>query len=83
MPSLWLLCAFFHLGSVLMASDWVVEYLVDVRHGSLSQMVYVPVGFNGGALIGRMLLAEPTHSFGDRRMVLAYCLVAVALQLVF
>lgn len=83
--SVWLLCAFFffYLGSVLTASGWVVEYLVDVRHGSLSQMGYVPAAFNGGALLGRLLLAEPTHRFGERRMVFLYCLLSVALQLVF
>lgn len=84
-PSVWFLCAFFfvYLGSVLTASGWVVEYLVDVRRGSLSQVGYVPAGFNGGALLGRLLLAEPTHRFGERRMVFAYCLVSTALQLVF
>lgn len=84
-PSVWFLCTFFffYLGSVLTASGWVVEYLVDVRHGSLSQMGYVPAGFNGGALLGRLLLAEPTHRFGERKMVFIYCLVSIALQLVF
>ncbi|KID84527.1 Major facilitator superfamily domain, general substrate transporter [Metarhizium guizhouense ARSEF 977] len=84
-PSVWFLCAFFffYLGSVLTASGWVVEYLVDVRRGSLSQVGYVPAGFNGGALLGRLLLAEPTHRFGERGMVFVYCLVSTALQLVF
>ncbi|KAK5994777.1 Bypass of stop codon 6-like protein [Cladobotryum mycophilum] len=84
-PSVWLLSTFFffYLGSVLTASGWVVEYLVDVRHGDLSQMGYVPAGFNGGCLLGRLLLAEPTHRFGERKMVLLYCIISVALQLVF
>ena len=84
-PSVWLLCMFFffYLGSVLTASGWVVEYLVDVRHGNLSQMGYVPAGFNGGCLLGRLLLAEPTYRFGERKMVLIYCLIAIALQLIF
>ena len=85
LPSVWLLSTFFffYLGAVLTASGWVVEYLVDVRQGSLSQMGYVPAGFNGGALLGRLLLAEPTHRFGARRMVLGYVLISIALQLVF
>ncbi|KAK0386437.1 hypothetical protein NLU13_6274 [Sarocladium strictum] len=84
-PSVWLLSIFFffYLGSVLTASGWVVEYLVDVRDGDLSLMGYVPAGFNGGALLGRILLAEPTHRFGERRMVFLYCVLALALQLVF
>lgn len=83
--SVWLLSIFFffYLGSVLTASGWVVEYLVNVRHGDLSQMGYVPAGFNGGALLGRVLLAEPTHRFGERRMVLFYCIASIALQLIF
>ncbi|KAJ6443471.1 MFS transporter [Purpureocillium lavendulum] len=85
LPNIWLLCTFFffYLGAVLTASGWVVEYLVDVRDGKLSQMGYVPAGFNGGALLGRLLLAEPTHRFGERRMVLGYVLISIALQLVF
>lgn len=84
-PSVWYLCAFFffYLGSVLTAGGWVVEYLVDVRRGSLSQVGYVPAGFSGGALLGRLLLAEPTHRFGERGMVFVYCLLSTALQLVF
>lgn len=84
-PSVWLLCIFFffYIGSVLTASGWVVEYLVDVRHGDLASMGYVPAGFNGGCLLGRLLLAEPTHRFGERRMVFLYCVLAVALQLIF
>lgn len=83
--NVWLLCMFFffYLGSVLTASGWVVEYLVDVRNGSLSQMGYVPAGFNGGTLLGRLLLAEPTHRFGMRKMITIYCTLSIALQLVF
>ncbi|PTB62001.1 MFS general substrate transporter [Trichoderma citrinoviride] len=84
-PSVWLLSLFFffYLGAVLTAGGWVVEYLVNVRHGNLSQMGYVPAASNGGALLGRLLLAEPTHGFGERRMVFVYIVVSIGLQLIF
>ncbi|SPO03031.1 related to tetracycline resistance proteins [Cephalotrichum gorgonifer] len=82
---IWLISLFFFffLGAVLTASGWVVEYLVVVRSGDLSKMGYVPVGFNGGAFLGRLLLAEPTYRLGERRMVCIYSILCVGLQLVF
>jgi len=62
---------------------WVVEYLVDVRHGKLSEVGYTPAGLYGGIFLGRLLLAEPTHRFGERRMILLYSVIMLALQLVF
>lgn len=84
-PSVWLLSLFyfFYIGSQITSNGWVVEYLVEVRGGELSSMGYVPAGFNGGCLLGRLLLAEPTHRLGERRMVFFYCCIAVALQIVF
>lgn len=34
-------------------------------------------------MLGRLLLAEPTYRLGERRMVFIYCVISVALQLVF
>lgn len=62
---------------------WVVEYLTTVRGGDLSKMGYVPMGFYGGTLLGRLLLAEPTHRLGEQHMVLVYTVLLLALQLVF
>jgi fucose permease len=62
---------------------WVVEYLVDVRHGKLSQVGYTPAGLYGGLFLGRLLLAEPTHRFGERQMILLYCVIILGLQLIF
>lgn len=61
----------------------MVEYLVRVREGDLAGMGYVPAGFYGGGFLGRLLLAEPTHRFGERRMIFLYALLCVGLQLVF
>ncbi|KAL2786756.1 major facilitator superfamily domain-containing protein [Aspergillus keveii] len=74
---------FFFLGAVITAGGWIVEYLVDVRNGDLDKMGYVPAGFYGGGFLGRLLLAEPTHRFGERRMIFIYIVLCLALELVF
>ncbi|KAL4883493.1 major facilitator superfamily domain-containing protein [Aspergillus karnatakaensis] len=84
-PGVWLvsLYFFFFLGAAFTAGGWIVEYLVDVRDGDLDKMGYVPAGFYGGGFLGRLLLAEPTHRFGERRMVFLYAVLCVGLELVF
>ncbi|KAI0024335.1 major facilitator superfamily domain-containing protein [Xylariomycetidae sp. FL0641] len=83
--TVWLLSLFyfFFLGATFTAGGWVVEFLTTVRGGDLASMGYVPTGFYGGMLAGRILLAEPTFRFGEQRMVLVYSALCVALQLVF
>ncbi|KAK3307547.1 major facilitator superfamily domain-containing protein [Chaetomium strumarium] len=83
--SVWLLSMFFffYLGVVVTAGGWVVEYLVDVRNGDIAQMGYVPAGFSGGCLLGRILLPEPTHRFGEKKMVSLYCVLCLGFQLLF
>ncbi|KAL6407773.1 hypothetical protein AUP68_08797 [Ilyonectria robusta] len=83
--SVWLLSLFYfcYLGAVLTASGWVVEYLVVVRNGELSQMGYVPAGFNGGSLLGRLLLAEPIHRFGVRPIIFLFSILCIGLQVLF
>ncbi|CZR50282.1 related to tetracycline resistance proteins [Phialocephala subalpina] len=82
---LWVFCLFFffYLGVGTTSGGWIVEFLVRVRHGDLSKMGYVPSGSYGGIFLGRLLLAEPTHRFGERRMLLLYAGICFALQLVF
>lgn len=74
---------FFYLGSSITASGWVVEYLVNVRDGNISSIGYVPAGFSGGALLGRLLLPEPTRRFGERLMITIYCVICIGLQIMF
>ena len=83
--NVWLISLFFFffLGATLTASGWVVEYLVDVRNGDINQMGFVPAGFSGGSLLGRLFLAEPTHRFGVRRMIFGFTIISIALQLLF
>jgi len=82
---LWVFCLFFffYLGAGTTSGGWVVEYLVQVRHGDLAKVGYVPAGSYGGIFLGRLLLAEPTHRFGERRMLLLYAIICFGMQLVF
>ncbi|KAH6844722.1 major facilitator superfamily domain-containing protein [Chaetomium sp. MPI-CAGE-AT-0009] len=84
-PSVWVLSLFFFffLGAAVTVGGWLVEYLVVVRGGELAHMGYVPAGFNGGCFLGRLLLAEPTQRFGERRMVFIYAVLCIGLQLLF
>lgn len=85
LPSVWLLSLyfFFFLGAVITASGWVVEYLVTVRGGKLSEVGYVQTGFASGTFLGRILLAEPTKRLGERRMIFVYALLCLGLELLF
>ncbi|KAI8657040.1 MFS domain-containing protein [Fusarium sp. Ph1] len=83
--SVWLISLFFFffLGATLTASGWIVEYLVAVRDGDINQMGFVPAGFSGGSLLGRLFLAEPTHRFGVRRMIFGFTIISIGLQVLF
>ena len=61
----------------------MVEYLVSVRKDKLSKVGYVSTGVYGGLALGRLLLAEPTYRFGERRMLLLYSFLCLVLQVVF
>lgn len=60
-----------------------MEYLIQVRDGDPDNMGYVAAGLSGGGLLGRLILAEPTHRFGERRMIFLYALLSLVLELVF
>ena len=81
----WLISAFFFffLGAMITAGGWVVEYLVTVRNGDLASMGYVPTGMYAGGFLGRLLLAAPTHRYGERRMVFIYIVACLVLQIMF
>ena len=74
---------FFMLGTGITASGWVVEYLIEARNGKLPEVGYVPAALAGGIFLGRLILAEPTFRFGERRMTLVYCVCMLGLQLIF
>ena len=77
------ICLHASLEQLLIKIGWVVEYLVQVRHGNLANIGYVPAGSYGGLVLGRLVLTEPTHRYGERRMLLLYAFICLGLQLVF
>jgi fucose permease len=62
---------------------WVVEYLVAHRNGALDKVGYVPTGFWAGLFLGRLLLAEPTHRFGEQRSIMCLGIVCLMFHLLF
>ncbi|TVY33149.1 Bypass of stop codon protein, partial [Lachnellula occidentalis] len=74
---------FFHLGVCSTSGGWVVEFLLRTRHADLHKIGYVPSGFYGGLCLSRLILVEPTHRYGERRMLLLYSILAFAMQMVF
>ncbi|TVY85647.1 Bypass of stop codon protein, partial [Lachnellula willkommii] len=74
---------FFHLGACSTQGGWVVEFLLRTRHADLHKIGYVPSGFYGGLFLSRLILVEPTHRYGERRMLLLYSVLALGTQLVF
>ncbi|EPS39576.1 hypothetical protein H072_6646 [Dactylellina haptotyla CBS 200.50] len=81
----WILAAYFfaYVGAEVTAGGWVVEFMIEVRKGKPSQVGYIASAFWGGLTLGRFVLAEPTNRYGERRMVLLYTAIAIAIELVF
>ncbi|KAF3047057.1 hypothetical protein E8E12_010863 [Didymella heteroderae] len=63
---------FFMLGTGITASGWVVEYLIEARNGKLPKAGYIFAALAGGIFLGRIVLAQSTYRYGERRMTLAH-----------
>ncbi|KAL6924051.1 hypothetical protein ACHAP8_011972 [Fusarium lateritium] len=85
MKNFWLIGGFylFNCGAWSAAGGWVVEYLVAHRDGALEKVGYVPTGFWAGLFLGRLLLAEPTHRFGEQRSIMCLSVVCLLFHLLF
>ncbi|OGM50861.1 MFS transporter [Aspergillus bombycis] len=83
--SVWILNGFFFLyaGAEVASGGWIVQFIVSVRHGDPKKVGYIASGFWTGFTVGRVLLADITHKFGERRMVFIYVVLALAMQLMF
>ncbi|ESZ92547.1 hypothetical protein SBOR_7073 [Sclerotinia borealis F-4128] len=85
--SVWLISLFFffHLGSSITIGGWLVTYLLTLSSNSeiqASSIGYLPTLFYTGIALGRLLLIEPTHRFGERPMLLLYSALCIVLQII-
>jgi MFS family permease len=69
--------------SILILPGWLVQYIVSVRNGDPKEVGYIASGFWTGFTLGRVVLADITHYFGERRMVFVYLALAITMQLLF
>ncbi|KAG2415619.1 hypothetical protein HFD88_006810 [Aspergillus terreus] len=83
--TVWIINGFFFLyvGAEVASGGWLVQFLVSVRHGDPKKVGYVASGFWSGFTLGRVVLADITHKFGERRMIFVYIALAIVLQLMF
>lgn len=59
-----------------------MDYLAEVRGGDLSKVGYVATGLSASLPLGRLLLPEPGHRFGENQMLLLCFSFTIGLQLV-
>ncbi|KAG7532060.1 hypothetical protein FFLO_03868 [Filobasidium floriforme] len=73
--------AFLYTGTEVSLGGWIVTFLQEVRGGSASAG-YASTGFWGGLTIGRLCFIWINQKVGERRIVFAYALIAIGLDLV-
>ncbi|KAB8237910.1 MFS transporter [Aspergillus alliaceus] len=83
--AVWILSGFFFLyvGAEVTVGGWMVQFIVSVRNGDPKEVGYIASGFWSGFTLGRVVLADITHYFGERRMVFVYLALAITMQLLF
>jgi fucose permease len=60
----------------------LIEYLVTVRNAPLNQFSFVSAGVWAGLALGRLVLAEPTHRYGENKMLLFYSILTLIFQII-
>ncbi|GAW14199.1 hypothetical protein ANO14919_035960 [Xylariales sp. No.14919] len=80
------LCAFFLLGYVgieVGLGGWIVEFMIQVRHGGAFESGITATGFWLGLTIGRFVLGFVTPRIGEKLAIMIYLVIAVGFELVF
>ncbi|KAI0451318.1 major facilitator superfamily domain-containing protein [Xylaria acuta] len=80
------LCAVFLLGYVgveVALGGWIVEFMIQVRHGGAFESGITATGFWLGLTVGRFVLGFITPRIGEKLAIMIYLPVAMAFELLF
>ncbi|KAI0542021.1 major facilitator superfamily domain-containing protein [Xylaria digitata] len=80
------LCAIFLLGYVgieVALGGWIVEFMIQVRHGGAFESGLTATGFWLGLTIGRFVLGFVTPRIGEKLAIMIYLPITVAFELLF
>ncbi|EIW78475.1 MFS general substrate transporter [Coniophora puteana RWD-64-598 SS2] len=71
----------FYVGTEVTIGGWTITYIIDVRGGGASAG-YISTGFFGGLMAGRLTLLWVNEKIGERRALIIYAVLAIALEFV-
>ncbi|KAI1819463.1 putative MFS transporter [Xylaria intraflava] len=80
------LCAVFLLGYVgieVALGGWIVEFMIQVRHGGAFESGITATGFWLGLTIGRFILGFITPRIGEKLAIMIYLPITMGLELLF
>ncbi|KAL1750063.1 major facilitator superfamily domain-containing protein [Schizophyllum commune] len=73
------LFCFIYVGTEVTLGGWIVTFVIDERGGG-SSSGYLSSGFFGGLALGRILLLWVNKWVGEKRVVMFYTLICIALE---
>ncbi|KAL1705019.1 major facilitator superfamily domain-containing protein [Schizophyllum commune] len=73
------LFCFIYVGTEVTLGGWIVTFVIDERGGG-SSSGYLSSGFFGGLALGRILLLWVNKWIGEKRVVMVYTLICIALE---
>ncbi|OJK01396.1 hypothetical protein ASPACDRAFT_59099 [Aspergillus aculeatus ATCC 16872] len=74
---------FLYGGIEVAIGGWIVVFMTSVRHGSPFASGMAGTGFWLGVTLGRFVLGFVTPRIGEKRSIILYILLAIALEMVF
>ncbi|KAI1362283.1 major facilitator superfamily domain-containing protein [Xylaria arbuscula] len=80
------LCAIFLLGYVgieVALGGWIVEFMIQVRHGGAFESGLTATGFWLGLTVGRFVLGFITPRIGEKLAIMIYLPITVGFELLF
>ena len=81
----WICAAFLlaYVGTEVSLGGWVVEFMIQVRHGEHFSSGLTATGFWLGITVGRVILGFVTPRIGEKMAVSVYLLLSIGMELLF